>query len=114
VETAREKLEKERDAILAEMGRLRQYVEHEAEIEMDVEEGDPDVFEQEKDLSLSQALQRRLESINDALRSLEKGTYGICEQCGNEIDPARLEALPDARLCIKCETLVEKLGKPWR
>jgi hypothetical protein len=38
VETAREKLEKERDAILAEMGRLRQYVEHEAEIEMDVEE----------------------------------------------------------------------------
>jgi DnaK suppressor protein len=113
VETAREKLEKERDAILAEMGRLRQYVEHEAEIEMDVEEGDPDVFEQEKDLTLLEALERRLDSINDALRSLEKGTYGICERCGNEIDPARLEALPDARLCIKCKTLLEKMGKPW-
>jgi DnaK suppressor protein len=112
METAKEKLEKERDAILAEMGRLRRYVEHEAEIEIDVEEGDPAIFEQEKDLTLLQALERRLESINDALQSLEKGTYGICERCGNEIDPTRLEALPDARLCIKCKTLLEKMGKP--
>jgi RNA polymerase-binding transcription factor DksA len=109
METAKEKLEKERDAILAEMGHLRQYVEHDAEIEIDVEEGDPEVFEQEKDVTLLEAL----EPIHDALRSLEKGTYGICERCGNEIDPARLEALPDARLCIKCKTLLEKMGKPW-
>jgi DnaK suppressor protein len=112
METAKEKLEEERDAILVEMERLRQYIEHEAEIEIDVEEGDPEVFEQEKDVTLLEALERRLESINDALRSLEKGTYGICERCGNEIDPARLEALPDARLCIKCKMLLEKMGKP--
>lgn len=48
-------------------------------------------------------LQRRLRLINDALRRIDKGTYGRCERCGEEIDPARLEILPYATLCIKCK-----------
>lgn len=40
--------------------------------------------------------------IDDALVRLEAGTYGICEKCGEPIAPARLEAMPTARLCMTC------------
>jgi DnaK suppressor protein len=46
-----------------------------------------------------------LESRHDIEHALEKfdtGRYGVCEQCGNAISPARLEAMPTARLCITC------------
>jgi RNA polymerase-binding protein DksA len=45
--------------------------------------------------------------INLALERLDAGQYGICERCGKEIDPRRLNALPYATLCIACQTLVE-------
>lgn len=38
-----------------------------------------------------------------ALTRIETGTYGICESCGREIDPARLDALPAVRLCLACK-----------
>ncbi|HEX5614938.1 MAG TPA: TraR/DksA C4-type zinc finger protein [Acidimicrobiia bacterium] len=40
--------------------------------------------------------------IDDALARVEAGTYGVCEGCGTPIPPARLEAMPTARLCIAC------------
>jgi DnaK suppressor protein len=111
METEKEKLEKERDAALADIERLRRYLEHEVEIEIDEEEGDPGIFEREKNWALLQALERKLESINHALRTLEKGQYGICERCGQKIDPARLKILPDTTLCVKCKTLLERMSK---
>ena len=111
METERERLEKERDGVLAEIERLQRYLAHEAEIKIDEEEGDPGIFEREKNLALLQALERKLESINHALRTLEKGTYGICERCGQKIDPARLKALPDTTLCIRCKTLLERMSR---
>ncbi|MEX1196910.1 MAG: TraR/DksA family transcriptional regulator [Pseudohongiellaceae bacterium] len=46
--------------------------------------------------------QDQLNRISAALRKIDEGTYGQCEQCGDSIDPRRLESLPDASLCIKC------------
>lgn len=43
-----------------------------------------------------------IESVTRALDRIENGTYGICTKCGDEIAPARLEARPEAALCIKC------------
>jgi DnaK suppressor protein len=43
-----------------------------------------------------------LADINRALEKLDAGEYGLCEECGKEIHPARLEALPYARYCIDC------------
>jgi DnaK suppressor protein len=43
----------------------------------------------------------RLE-IDEAIARLDDGTYGVCEECGGEIAPERLEALPYSRLCIQC------------
>lgn len=45
--------------------------------------------------------------IRDALERLEKGTYGICEECGEEISEERLLARPVTTLCIKCKTRQE-------
>jgi DnaK suppressor protein len=39
------------------------------------------------------------------------GNYGICERCGQQIDPARLEALPDTTLCLKCKQEIERLAR---
>jgi RNA polymerase-binding protein DksA len=42
------------------------------------------------------------QEIDEALLRLEQGTFGACEMCGNEIGARRLEAIPFARLCIRC------------
>ncbi len=45
---------------------------------------------------------KTLREIEAALRRIEEGTYGKCERCGADIQPARLELVPHARLCVKC------------
>jgi DnaK suppressor protein len=49
---------------------------------------------------LAGELKETLEEVEAALERLAQGTYGRCERCGQEIAPARLEAMPAARLCI--------------
>lgn len=53
-----------------------------------------------------------IEQIDLALSKLALGEYGICESCGDEIAPKRLEALPWARLCVECARDYEKKGTP--
>ena len=62
-----------------------------------------EAFEQSKGLSLQQTIEYRLTEVNDALRKFQDDSYGTCENCGQTIDWARLEALPAARLCIRCQ-----------
>lgn len=65
-------------------------------------------FERERDLSLERNVKDLLQRVEMALKSLEKGTFGICRRCGKEIDPARLKALPYADLCIDCKRKEEE------
>lgn len=51
---------------------------------------------------------RMLLNINDALRRIQQKTYGKCGQCGKPINPKRLEAVPQALLCIQCQSNEEK------
>lgn len=53
---------------------------------------------------------RKLGSISQALRNLDDGTYGICQDCSKPIGEARLKAKPYARLCIDCKSEREKNG----
>ena len=62
-----------------------------------------EAFEQAKGLALRQNAEQLLAQVTDALERFEQGSYGICERCGIEIDPARLEALPYATLCLRCQ-----------
>jgi len=50
-----------------------------------------------------------LKAIQDALARLARGEYGFCQRCGEEIAPARLEALPHATLCVRCQTHIERM-----
>jgi DnaK suppressor protein len=62
-----------------------------------------EAFEQAKDLALRRNAQQLLTQVQDALVRFEHGTYGTCEACGAEIDPARLTALPYATHCLRCQ-----------
>ena len=44
----------------------------------------------------------QLVDIELAIKKLEEGTYGLCQKCGEKIDTARLEAMPTAKVCMKC------------
>ena len=108
-EQGKRKLEKERAETLAELDRLREYLMR-GEVDADAEEADPDIYEREKTLALIRTLEDKLTSIERALRLAEKGTYGICERCGEKIDPARLKALPHTTLCVKCKSQMERIA----
>lgn len=75
-------------------------------VEVSFDEGFADAAqatsERAKVLSLIETLRHRLEDVLAAITRVERGTYGFCERCGNEIRPERLEAVPTARLCISC------------
>ena len=49
-----------------------------------------------------------LEKIDHALAKFEDGDFGVCERCGEDISPARLEARPVAQYCIDCKTELEQ------
>ena len=54
-------------------------------------------------LKLKQTDAKILQAIEEALRRIEKGTYGICRDCGEEIAAPRLNAIPWTRVCITCK-----------
>lgn len=54
-------------------------------------------------LSLEHSLELKLQDVNSALEKIRKGNYGVCEKCGKKLDIKRLEACPEAKICIKCK-----------
>ena len=101
-----EKLKAERERVLLDVGRLREAFK--SEVDGDVDEGDPNFAEREKVMALVRGLGLKLESIDNALRQAQDGRYGICERCGEPIDPARLEVVPEATLCVRCKMTTER------
>lgn len=107
--TALEKLERERSGTLEKVENLRADLRRMGEPATD--ETDIDTYEREKTLALVQSLERKLESLDRAIHLAQNGAYGICEQCGERIDPARLEILPQATLCLRCQRLFEQRNR---
>jgi DnaK suppressor protein len=73
-----------------------------------------EAFEREKGLALESSVQGVLAMVEDALRRIRAGTYGVCAGCGQPIDANRLSAIPYARLCIKCKEREERLRSAVR
>ncbi len=73
-----------------------------------------DAYDRDFALSLLSQEQDALYEIEEALKRLEAGTYGVCEMSGKEIPEARLEAIPFARLTVECQSQVEKQRKAVR
>lgn len=61
-----------------------------------------DAAERELMLQLASSEQERVERINHALERLDNGSYGDCELCNKKISMQRLEAMPEATVCMKC------------
>ncbi len=74
------------------------------------EEEATESMELEKRLALEKRLKALLVEVDRAIQKLDAGTYGYCDICNIQIDPARLEALPQAILCVSCRQKV-KNGK---
>ena len=76
--------------------------------QMGIHRSEPDehvdeVEEYESLLPIEHRLELRLQAIDQALEKIEKGTYGICERCGQEIELERLKACPEAKKCLGCK-----------
>jgi len=66
-----------------------------------------ETFEKEKSLAMQANLQVILDEIDHALHKFDRGTYGRCDECSNEIPFERLEIRPQATLCVECKSKVE-------
>ena len=67
------------------------------------EEEATETLELEKRLALEKRIRNQLAEVEHTLHKFEDKTYGLCDICGKKIDPARLEALPQASLCLNCK-----------
>jgi RNA polymerase-binding protein DksA len=64
--------------------------------------GDADVEGMDAQIEIAQNEAGLFEQVEAALERIEAGTFGSCEECGREISPERLDAVPYAPLCIDC------------
>ena len=71
-------------------------------------------FDREFALNMVSTEHDILYEINDALRRIDDGSYGTCQECEGRIELARLEALPFARMCIRCKSEKEKGSVRYR
>jgi len=67
-----------------------------------------EIFEQERNMALKRNLEDLLKATEIALAKIASGTYGLCEECGQPIDLARLEVKPAANYCIPCKSKRER------
>ncbi len=108
IKRMKKKLEKRREEILETLDDLIKRSDADNDIAMD--EGDKSLIHYSLHY-LSQLSSRELKTfkaIEVALKKIEKGTYGICEYCGKEINPKRIEAIPWAKYCVECQEKIEK------
>lgn len=94
---ARAVLEQERDDLrrqLSELGDLNYDSNFADSSQVTAERGEAEV--------LAAKLRETLDEVERALAKHDEGTFGLCENCGKPIAPARLEAMPTARFCIDC------------
>ena len=112
----RSRLESERKRLVEEMEQLKANVRPADERR----EGSPfgkreeeaaETLELEKRLTLEKRIRDQMAEVEHALRKFEEETYGLCDSCGQPIDPARLEALPQANLCMSCKARQAKNAK---
>jgi DnaK suppressor protein len=103
-----------REAIVKEAkAEISKYIKGEKRqlVETALDDGDWSVIDLSEDISLKQLSTHRenLLKIDEALRKLAEGTYGKCEDCGEEISEKRLKVIPFAIYCIDCKEKREQL-----
>ncbi|MFC1658077.1 TraR/DksA family transcriptional regulator [Candidatus Omnitrophota bacterium] len=67
-----------------------------------------DTYDREFSLDLASNERKLIYEIDEALKKIQDGNYGNCEQCKSPISKTRLKAIPYTRLCLKCQEAQEK------
>ncbi len=104
-----------RDALLKEAKQeIQKYVsgENRQLVDTAIDEADWAAVEISEDINLKRLSAQRqlLSDVEESLRKVNEGTYGICEDCGEEISEKRLHVIPTATLCIDCKEQREKMA----
>lgn len=79
-----------------------EYVSESSTYSLHMEQG-TDTMEREKTFMYAAREGKFLNYLDDALKRIEKGTYGFCIECGRVIEKERLEAVPHAQMCVDCK-----------
>jgi DnaK suppressor protein len=111
-----EQLEARRQSLMKLRGELTALVSGATEGAKPVDLDEPigrisrvDAMQQQKMLAANrQAAQQRRRQVEAALDRIEAGEFGECQGCGEDIEPRRLEAQPEAPLCLDCQSRREK------
>ena len=70
------------------------------------------IFDREMDATVEEGIQRRLGEVEKALQKVEEGTYGVCDDTGDEIPRGRLEAVPEATRTVEAQQRYERERRP--
>jgi len=70
-----------------------------------------DTYDRELSMNIASSEQQILYQIDEALKRLEDGSFGVCQQCNQPIAMSRLKAVPYASLCINCQRSKEQKTK---
>ncbi len=96
-----------RDRITGQSGSMRTAA-LQRDDEINPEEDGTDAFMRLQTLEQVSSQQQIIANIDESLRSIEKGSYGVCDNCGALINKPRLSVLPFAKNCIKCQSEMER------
>src|SRR2546428_13644450 len=109
VQKFRQRLLDEYQKLIRSINRNR-LAEEEIKLENTEDEGDLATISHNKELlyNLHESDFQRLKSIQEALKRMDRGEYGECVRCGEDINEKRLMAVPWATLCIQCQEEAEK------
>jgi DnaK suppressor protein len=104
----RQRLSAEYQGLVKSIGRSRLEAEQ-ITVEKTEDESDLATLNQERELlfNLHESDFVRLRSIQEAMKAVDRGQYGECVRCGEDINEKRLEAVPWARMCIRCQEETE-------
>ncbi|MBA4349013.1 MAG: transcriptional regulator, TraR/DksA family protein [Thermodesulfovibrio sp.] len=111
-------VQKREDIVKESKSEIKKYISGEKRqlVETVLDDGDLSVIDLSEDISLKQLSTYRetLIKIDAALSKLKEGTYGICEECGDEISEERLRIMPFAIYCRDCQEKKELIEKMER
>jgi DnaK suppressor protein len=109
IKEARRRLSNEQDDLIKSINRNRTAAA-EIKVENTEDEGDLASISHERELlyNLHEGGFTRLRFIQEALKAIDRGQYGECVKCGEDINEKRLLAIPWATLCIQCQEGIEK------
>ncbi len=101
---------KEKEDLEKNLGRIAKPINKEEgdyetsfeELGTDKDDNATEVDQYSQNLSVENSLEKQLQDVLDALETMEKGTYGKCENCEKDVPLERLRVNPSARVCLDC------------